>query len=224
MPHQDFEKYAIEKSMQGGIARKWKEIFEKKFLSNFSQNKNSVKVLDYGCGDGKYFDFFIKYFDRKNIYGAEISKIRLERARKRGFQNLVLIKEREGLPFPNDFFDFVNMDQVLEHIKCQEADFYLGELRRVLKKDGSIFIVVPNYPIKRFYDFYHSIKCLLKHGKKRSMKDDPTHVCRYSFGSLERRLKKHFSVVEIFPAGGIFHSLLKINFFSHKIFAIAREK
>ena len=209
MPHQDFERYAIEKSMQGGIAKNWKFFFEKFFLSNFSQKKNSIKILDYGCGDGKYFDFFVKYFNQENIYGAEVSKIRLKRAQERGFVNLALIEKNKKLPFSDDFFDFVNMDQVLEHIDCREADFYLGELNRVLKKDGLIFVVVPNYPIKRLYDIYHSVKCAVKHGKKRSMKDDPTHVCRYSFKSLEKALKRHFSIVDLLPTGGLPYKIFK---------------
>lgn len=153
MVHHDFERYAQERKMSGLISNIYQEFF-KKWID---YKNNQLKVLDFGCGDGKYYDFFKKFFKEENIFGVEISKIRVKRCKDKGWKNVFLINRLEKLQFPDEYFDFINFDQVIEHIREDEIDFYLSELSRILKKNGVLIIVTPNYPIKRFYDFLHAI-------------------------------------------------------------------
>jgi len=179
---QDFERYAIEKQMDGLVADKYKEFFFK--WTDFKNQE--LRVLDFGCGDGKYYGFFRKFFKEKNIFGLEISKIRVERCKNKGWRNVILIKRHEKLPFPDRYFDLVNFDQVIEHIPNLEVNFYLEEFRRVLKPNGKILLVTPNYPIKRVYDFLN-IFLMRDLGK---IRDDPTHITHYNFTKLEGKFKK----------------------------------
>ena len=220
MAHQkDFEVYALEKSMEANISPSWISMFENKIFPNISPVKANVRILDYGFGDGRYYDFFCRYFIKDNIYGVEVSIIRLQRAVEKGFLNVYCIDKGERLPFKDDFFDFINLHQVLEHISFKETAFCLEEVRRVLKPEGIIFVVVPNYPIKRLYDLRMAF--LTKDLKR--IKDDPTHVCFYNFRKLKFTLNKYFSKVTLIPTGGEFFNIFKSNFFSHKIFAIAKK-
>lgn len=172
--------------------------------------------MDFGCGDGKYFNFFKNYFKEKNIFGVEILKIRVERCRGKGWEKVFLIKKMKKLPFSNRYFDFINFDQAIEHIPEKEICFYLKEMKRLLKRNGKLILITPNYPIKRLYDF---LNVFLKGNLKRSL-DDPTHITHYNFERLNNVLKKYFSYIRLYPTGGIFYKYFKINFLSHKIISI----
>jgi len=214
MAHQDFEKYANEKPMNGLVADTYQEFFKK--WINYKNNQ--LKVLDFGCGDGRYFEFFKQFFKEENIFGVEVSEIRAKRCKEKGWNNVYPIKKLEKLPFDDEYFDFVNFDQVVEHIPYEEIDFYFREFIRVSKKDGKLLLITPNYPIKRCYDF---LNALLKWDFKRIF-DDPTHVTHYNFKKLYLLLEQYFREIKLEPTGGFFYKLLsvKYNFFSHKIIGI----
>lgn len=112
MTHQDFEKYALEKPMEGGVSENFKKIFFK----YLNYKKKNLKVLDSGCGDGKYFDFLRSYFEQENIFGVEVSEKRIERCHKKGFFNAKYINKNERLPFNDSSFDLIISDQIIEHI------------------------------------------------------------------------------------------------------------
>lgn len=49
-----------------------------------------------------------------------------------------------GIPFPNNYFDVVYHSHVLEHFSKMNAELFVGECYRVLKKNGIIRVVVPD--------------------------------------------------------------------------------
>lgn len=51
---------------------------------------------------------------------------------------------REGLPFGEGTVDACYSSHVLEHLEREEADFFIGEQRRVLKSGGVIRVAVPD--------------------------------------------------------------------------------
>lgn len=94
-----------------------------------------IEVLDFGMGWG-FWCRMAKAFGY-NVWGYEISKSRIENARKNGIavlENLSDIKGKE--------FDFINAEQVFEHIPnpLQTLTF----LTRSLKEEGKIRVSVPN--------------------------------------------------------------------------------
>jgi len=211
MTHQDFEKYANERSMWGNISPLYVEFF----LNNISP-ASSFRILDFGCGDGRYFSFFKKFLKEENIYGKEISETRIERCKKIGWKNALYLRKGDSLPFSENYFDFINFDQVIEHIPKGEVAFYLAELRRILKIGGKILILTPNYPVKRLYDV---LNAALKKDPSR-LKDDPTHVNRYNFKTLENELEIYFKHIKLETTGGFLYSLFKKDFFSRKIIGV----
>ena len=128
----DFETYARLKPMDGNVAHNWREVFDNKVLA--SLNPRQAKVLDYGFGDGKYYTLFSEIFRKENIYGLEISKLRISRARALGWHQVQRLKDKEAFPFEENYFDFINCDQMIEHIKSKDVDFYLAEMARVLNR------------------------------------------------------------------------------------------
>ncbi len=102
------------------------------------------KVLDLGSGRG---DFIITA--KKNnidVVGVELNSTYIEetkrKAQKENLQIEVFQGVGEKLPFTNNTFDFINMSEVIEHVKDPEK--VLSEVYRTLKPDGSVYISVPN--------------------------------------------------------------------------------
>ncbi len=69
--------------------------------------------------------------------------------------------EKDKLKHADNSIDFITMNAVIEHIK--DPSHILREIKRVLKKDGLIFLRTPNWQMD-FKNFYN----------------DPTHVKPYS--------------------------------------------
>jgi ubiquinone/menaquinone biosynthesis C-methylase UbiE len=215
MPHQDFEKYAHEQSMAGQVANNYKQFF-KKHINPINAN---MTALDFGCGDGKYFPFFKQYFRKENIYGLEISQVRINRCKKIGWNNVQKTNRLEKIPFPDNFFDFINFDQVIEHIPEEELSFYIQEMHRILKKDAKIILLTPNYPIKHLYDLFIAITTL----SPLRIKDDPTHILKLNFKKTQQIFLPTFTNCSLFPTGGILYTLFKKNIFSHKIIGLIKK-
>jgi SAM-dependent methyltransferase len=101
--------------------------------------KNSrINFLDLGCGEG--FALIEARKKEWNIFGNDISDNRVQEAR------LPNIQFKQGDLFsacyPDNFFDLVYMDSVLEHL-INPVD-YLRELNRIMNKNGVLYIGVPN--------------------------------------------------------------------------------
>src|SRR3989344_7319378 len=99
-----------------------------------------IKILDAGCGEGHLLE---KIFNKgyKNLYGADITKIALESAKKR-VKAKFFLQDLGKLRFKDNFFDVVICTEVIEHIENYKK--VINELKRVLKKNGLFIITFPN--------------------------------------------------------------------------------
>jgi len=123
------------------------ENHQDKVIENLKQlfpNLKRAKILDLGCGMGgflvamKRLGYEIIGLDPNPEY-LEIAKLRA----KRYSFNLELIQGYgENLPFSDKSFDLVYCAEVLEH--CQNPEKVLGEIYRVLKDDGAVYLTVAN--------------------------------------------------------------------------------
>ncbi len=100
------------------------------------------KLLDIGCGGGMLTESLPYYYPHTSIYGCDVSATAIKYAKKMGSGSVTygVIKNKK-LPFQNNFFDVCICFDVLEHVP--NVDFFLKEVKRVLKKDGSFFVIVP---------------------------------------------------------------------------------
>ena len=192
MNSQDFERYAQIKAQRGQVAQTWLDAFNQSVRASLPPG---AKVLDFGFGDGRFYEFYLKHFHPDDIHGVEPSQIRTETARKRGWTKAIYVPLHTVLPYADHTFDLVNMVEVIEHIPPGEIAFYLGEIRRVLKPGGHLVVTTPNYPVKRLYDLIDALSLR----QWRRLLDDPTHVARYNAERLTRTLSPYFSRIELSP-------------------------
>lgn len=107
-------------------------------LITSSSKKN--KILDVGCGS---FPYFLKSSDFSQKYGVD-SSIKPEIFKDTDLFTSKIDIETEKLPYPNNSFDVVTMLAVFEHISKDKLPFVLGEINRVLRKNGIIIVTTPS--------------------------------------------------------------------------------
>jgi ubiquinone/menaquinone biosynthesis C-methylase UbiE len=108
------------------------------------------KVLDVGSGLGDFLKF-----DPKNFVGIDINDEVLEICKKRGLHaKKASVKQ---MPFPDEHFDGINCQQVIEHLTPEDAFKMMQEMTRVLKKGGRIAIST-EMVTKRFWNTFSHIR------------------------------------------------------------------
>jgi len=96
-------------------------------------------VLDVGCGDG----FLARVaFEQQLEAGIDLDKGEVGRAIASKSYKKTLYASATDIPFKKDSFNTVVSNCVLEHIP--DIDKALSEIRRVLKKNGTLMITVPS--------------------------------------------------------------------------------
>lgn len=103
-------------------------------ISHFNSCSSQIKVLDFGMGWGKWC-CMAKAFGC-DTWGTELSKVKIEYAKKNGIK-VIAWKE-----ISEHKFDFINAEQVFEHIPNPLNT--LRYLKASLKPRGIIKISVPN--------------------------------------------------------------------------------
>lgn len=100
------------------------------------------RILDAGCGNGRYSKFILKRADGDAlITGFDLSQRMLKRARRRIPNPRVSLASAEltRLPYPDQFFDAVVCGWVLEHLPDPRPG--LKELSRVLVPGGKFLLM-----------------------------------------------------------------------------------
>jgi len=103
-------------------------------VSFFNKRPIDLHVLDFGMGWGKWC-LMANAFGC-NAYGMELSEARIAYAEQRG------IKVLSFNELPDNAYDYINTDQVFEHIPNPAKT--LQDLLKSLKPNGVIKISVPN--------------------------------------------------------------------------------
>lgn len=145
MENQDFN---YEKVFMGVFDKKkknykrtFKDDYRLKLLTELLKIKKG-KILDIGCGGGITTESFAYYYPSADVYGCDVSKAAIKYAQKNGSGKVkykpIISKE---LPYASDFFDACVCLDVLEHVSDEK--FFLKEVRRILKKNGKFFLLVP---------------------------------------------------------------------------------
>jgi tRNA (uracil-5-)-methyltransferase TRM9 len=140
----DFAKFILEKTKENYnlIAKEFsatrKEIWEElKFL--FEDLKEGEKVLDLGCGNGRWYRVFKE--KRVNYFGIDNSEKLIEIAKENFPEAKFFVGDALNLPFQDNFFDRVYSIALLHHIPSEDFRIkVLKEVKRVLKPGGILIL------------------------------------------------------------------------------------
>ena len=145
----NYAKQILAKTVEdyNSIADKYSSVREKDwkefdFLFDKYLNANDI-VLDFGCGNGRFYPSFAK----KNIryFGADPSSKLIEIAKKNYPLGDFETASIDSIPFSEDYFDKVWSIAVLHHIPSVNFRLrFLKEIKRVLKPEGYLILTVWN--------------------------------------------------------------------------------
>jgi SAM-dependent methyltransferase len=141
-------------------------IYRKFWLYPFLRQHLSGRVLDVGCGTG---DFLASCCP--GSIGTDINPLAVEWCRERGLEAVVM--EEGCIPFPDNSFDSVVLDNVIEHLS--DPMQMLREVCRVLTSRGILVAGVPGIrgyardpDHKVFYDEAALVEVMAKVGLERT--------------------------------------------------------
>lgn len=111
---------------------------ERLILSYLGKNFSKVKILDIGCGEGKFLENLDQnIFEKK---GVEISKKASNVCNKKGL--VVINNGFLEAEFGKEKYDVITMWHVLEHLKNPIAVF--KKINDLLKEGGILLVSTPN--------------------------------------------------------------------------------
>ena len=140
---------------------------------------NAKTVLDIACGEG-YGSAMLAPV-AKRVIGVDISEDAIAHARScyGAFKNLSFIAgSATSIPMDDASVDLVVSFETIEHLA--EQDEMLAEIRRVLKRDGTLLLSSPNRTIYSELSGYQN----------------EYHVKELDFAELEALLLRHFPCVQ----------------------------
>lgn len=156
-------------------------------------NLKEKNILDIGCYDGTLLSL-IK--NRNNaFYGLEASDWGVEKSKGKGINvQKYFFNGENNLPSLNEFFDAVIIGEIIEHIF--DTDFFLEEIKRILKPGGRIVISTPNVAsFGRRLLLFFGINPIIEASPNEA--DSSGHVRYFTTKSLSQLLKKHnFRIVK----------------------------
>jgi SAM-dependent methyltransferase len=97
--------------------------------------------LDLGCGDGKLTSLIISELGQRELIGIDLDPAETSAAEALGIYSTVHTGSAASIPEPDNSFDFVFSNSVLEHIP--EIDKVLFEVARVLRPGAHFIFTVP---------------------------------------------------------------------------------
>ena len=127
-------------------------------IIDLTKNTKGKKVLDYGCGSGRFSKLMAEY--GANVIATDISKSQIELAKKINSHKNILYEvggETILQKFDNNLFDVILMNMVFPSLDgTEQAEYIIKEIGRILKTNGTLIISILHplflHPIQKVND------------------------------------------------------------------------
>lgn len=175
------ENYISHSNSTKGLINRLYHVIRKQTLSDkrrLIQSATSLKqgkMLDIGAGTGAFAGHM-------KASGWEVTGLEPDESARKiaaSVNGVNLLPASDLFSLPPDHYDAITLWHVLEHV--HDLHPYLGQLGRLLKRNGRIFIAVPNYTS-------HDAAV---YGEFWAAYDVPRHLYHFSPESMERLLSKN---------------------------------
>ncbi len=146
---------------------------------------NYGHVLDFGCGNG----WILHNLKRIgwNCYGLDFDPKAVEYCRSQGLN--VNLGDIQSQNFPDDFFDAIIINHVIEHV--HDVEELLKNCFKKLKKGGRLVVATPNTD-----NWQHRL-----YKKDWFQLDPPRHLHLFNIKNLEKIItRNNFSIVKSFSS------------------------
>jgi ubiquinone/menaquinone biosynthesis C-methylase UbiE len=108
-----------------------------------------MTILEFGSSGGFIIEFMREHTPNSTVVGVEINAAAREHCR-RHFPKVEVVARTASIPASS--VDFIYTTSVLEHVECPVCE--LRELRRVMKPNGEILVMVISEGVSRNQDKY----------------------------------------------------------------------
>ncbi len=149
------------------------------FLLQKVDARPNTRIIDIGCGDGRFSRELALAFTSATVVGVDYSKRAIALATAMNpdianlkFQSLDITKKHSA-----ERFDIAVLMEVFEHLPEEDAGSFMGSVRALLKDGGVLYLTVP-----------HENKPL-----------EYKHFQHFSVEKIVNYLWPHFNVVEVVP-------------------------
>lgn len=144
----------IPKPLRHSLAAEIDPAFAKRagFIFEAVAQRKPKRILDMGCGRGYYTHSLTFFPFIRKIDAVDVNPDYVRVAKSHATDTRISFHQASiySLPFPDGSFDCIILSEVLEHL-AQEKKALL-ELRRILKKNGTLLITVPNHRFPLLWD------------------------------------------------------------------------
>jgi ubiquinone/menaquinone biosynthesis C-methylase UbiE len=162
------------------------------------EGSQSLKLLDFGCGDGLLSKYFLKHFPSGSYSGIDVSPENIKQALLRKQHNSSFNHyPGNELPFEDKMFDIAIAANVFHHIDRKDHVKTIMEISRTLKPGGRFYIFEHN-PVNPVTQLI--VKTCIFDKKAKLLL--PFHFKRYFHDSRMSILKIKYLL--FFPRYGIF--------------------
>lgn len=131
-------------------------------LETRATGPGTVRILDLGCGEGKFISYLVNLLPVLRpgigfeVFGLDVNIWKLLENKGKPFlraqhpnidweSRLAIISPEEKWPYPDESFDFITSNQVMEHVK--DYGFVFQEIHRCLRPDGLSINLFPVYEV-----------------------------------------------------------------------------
>ena len=180
------EKYISHSDTNEGLVNKLyhlvrkRTLLKKQNLVEHSTKKKHGSILDLGAGTGA----FLNTMQLAGWDSVGLEPDTTARKKARELYGLNLKESNELFSLASDNFDAITLWHVLEHV--HQLHEYVIKFRELLKKDGKLFIAVPNF----------TSKDAATYKKYWAAYDVPRHLYHFSPKSMEILLNTHGFILE----------------------------
>jgi ubiquinone/menaquinone biosynthesis C-methylase UbiE len=103
-------------------------------------HRRHQSLLDAGCGTGGFLGWASRTGAFDHLAGVDISPQAVDFARESVPGSDLRVAPLHALPFDDEKFDVVALNDVLQHVEEREVEACLREVRRVVRRDGAVLV------------------------------------------------------------------------------------